>query len=64
MPHVESPSGVLTASIGVAALVPKDDGAIDLLLKRADDALYDAKRRGRNQVAVHGDEVLTTERVE
>jgi len=63
LPHVESPFGVLTASIGVAALVPKNDGATDLLLKRADDALYDAKRRGRNQVAVHGDEVLATERV-
>jgi diguanylate cyclase (GGDEF)-like protein len=64
LPHAESPFGVLTASIGVAALVPKGDGALDLLIKRADAALYDAKRRGRNQVAVHGDDVIATVSVE
>jgi len=56
LPHVESPFGVLTASIGVAALVPANGDAPSLLLKRADAALYEAKRRGRNQVAVHGHE--------
>ncbi|WP_338668085.1 diguanylate cyclase [Pseudodesulfovibrio methanolicus] len=40
-----------TISIGVTALAP-DDKSIEGLLKRADDALYQAKRNGRNRVMV------------
>ncbi|OIQ49193.1 putative diguanylate cyclase AdrA [Pseudodesulfovibrio hydrargyri] len=40
-----------TISIGVTALTP-DDESIEGLLKRADDALYQAKRSGRNRVIV------------
>ncbi|MGE4423642.1 MAG: diguanylate cyclase [Pseudodesulfovibrio sp.] len=40
-----------TISIGVTALSP-DDNSIEGLLKRADDALYQAKRSGRNRVMV------------
>ncbi|MEZ7196662.1 diguanylate cyclase [Pseudodesulfovibrio karagichevae] len=40
-----------TISIGVTALNPDDD-SIEGLLKRADDALYQAKRSGRNRVIV------------
>ena len=39
----------ITASIGVAALEFQDDTA-DVILKRADNALYSAKRDGRNRV--------------
>lgn len=39
----------VTISIGVAAAAD-GDGAVDSLLKRADDALYKAKHRGRNRV--------------
>src|SRR6476659_5501723 len=39
----------VTASVGVAAL-EFDDGAPELMLKRADQALYCAKRDGRNRV--------------
>jgi diguanylate cyclase (GGDEF)-like protein len=53
--HAGSPFGVLTASVGVAALVPGDHRAPAILLAQADAALYAAKARGRNQVAVHGD---------
>lgn len=42
--------GGFTVSIGLA-LYPSDGEAADLLLKRADQALYRAKRAGRNQVA-------------
>jgi diguanylate cyclase (GGDEF)-like protein/PAS domain S-box-containing protein len=40
-----------TISIGVTALAP-DDESIEGLLKRADDALYQAKRSGRNRVVI------------
>ncbi|MGE0312821.1 MAG: GGDEF domain-containing protein [Lautropia sp.] len=40
---------VVTASIGVAAL--RDDGSIDLLISRADRAMYHAKRNGKNAAA-------------
>lgn len=42
----------LTASFGVAGLYPADAGDPDLLLRRSDRALYQAKRAGRNQVIV------------
>jgi two-component system cell cycle response regulator len=40
----------VTVSIGIASLVSRDDTP-EALVKRADDALYRAKRAGRNQVA-------------
>ncbi|MBI5120466.1 MAG: diguanylate cyclase [Rhodospirillales bacterium] len=43
-----------TASIGVAQITPADH-VIDTILTRADDALYEAKRNGRNKVAVKAD---------
>ena len=42
--------GHLTASFGVASLQPEDDPVT--LVKRADEALYSSKRRGRNRVEV------------
>jgi diguanylate cyclase len=46
------PIGKMTASFGVASLSEADSP--DLLVQRADGKLYDAKRSGRNCVAVHG----------
>ncbi len=40
--------GTVTASFGVAVYEPRDDS--NLLLKKADDALYKAKENGRNRV--------------
>ncbi len=39
----------VTVSLGVAELLPEDESA-EALLKRADLAVYAAKRRGRNRV--------------
>lgn len=39
----------VTASLGVAELMESDD-KIDDIIRRADDALYEAKRNGRNRV--------------
>lgn len=39
----------VTVSIGVAVLSEKD-GALEALLKRADEGMYEAKRQGRNRV--------------
>jgi diguanylate cyclase (GGDEF)-like protein len=42
--------GMVTVSIGVATMVPQKETAVDLLVKRADEALYTAKKSGRNRV--------------
>jgi diguanylate cyclase (GGDEF)-like protein len=50
LPHPFSPCGVQTVSLGVAARVPESGEASIELMKLADQALYAAKRAGRNQV--------------
>ncbi|AOK20880.1 diguanylate cyclase [Burkholderia cepacia] len=50
--HDASEFGRLTASIGVTTCFPEWDGSVHAALKLADDALYRAKERGRNQVFV------------
>ncbi len=49
----ESPAGPIsiTVSIGVASFRPGD--GLAALMERADAAMYDAKRAGRNRVAAH-----------
>lgn len=39
----------VTTSIGISVYVPGEDADYDDLMKRADAAMYDAKRAGRNQ---------------
>ncbi|KQV85908.1 hypothetical protein ASD15_30260 [Massilia sp. Root351] len=48
-PALES-GPVVTLSLGVAACSPAEGGSIDLLVQQADEALYRAKREGRNRV--------------
>lgn len=50
LPHNQSPQGIVTLSLGVAALTPLVSFSPDHLIAIADRALYLAKARGRNQV--------------
>jgi diguanylate cyclase (GGDEF)-like protein len=52
IPHQASPLGRVTVSIGVAAMIPTAEQMPELLIERADQALYQAKKQGRNQVVV------------
>ena len=56
---LEHPSSVtsdyVTLSVGVASLVPRPHMDPRVLAYLADQALYDAKRSGRNQVAIASD---------
>ncbi len=42
----------VTASVGISSISEDSEGKIDLWIKRADQALYEAKQAGRNQVRV------------
>ena len=44
-----------TVSLGVARMTPRHSGERAALIASADTALYLAKKKGRNQVCVHGD---------
>lgn len=50
LPHEGSPLGYVSLSIGIAAHIPAEEPSLqEELLIRADQALYQAKRRGRNK---------------
>jgi len=54
IPHEgNEPQGIVTLSVGVAAISTGDSADADELLKQADAALYRAKEAGRNHVASH-----------
>ncbi|MGH8443230.1 MAG: diguanylate cyclase [Nevskiaceae bacterium] len=48
--HRDAPSGRVTASAGAVALVPVEGESLTDLVQRADEALYEAKEKGRNRV--------------
>lgn len=48
----EYPDFRLTVSIGVSSMFPSDLPGIDLLIRSADSAMYQAKQAGRDQIAV------------
>jgi len=49
---VSSPRVIVTISIGVAAILPSSEFEPARLIQAADDALYHAKRQGKNQVCL------------
>ena len=48
--HSTSPNGVLTLSAGLVGLEARHGGLASAVLKEADEALYRAKRLGRNRI--------------
>ncbi|MEV6344833.1 diguanylate cyclase [Actinoplanes sp. NPDC051851] len=56
-PHEASAIGIVTISIGVASAVPFPGAVPDQLIKLADEALYEAKRMGRNRAMGHESDV-------
>jgi diguanylate cyclase (GGDEF)-like protein len=57
LPHERSALGRVTASIGVAVVVPDEQHSPEALVRLADQALYRAKEQGRNQAVLAGREV-------
>ena len=50
VPHAGSPAGWVTVSIGVATAYPQLGQHAPLLVREADEGLYEAKHNGRNRV--------------
>lgn len=50
LPHPSTPQGVVTISVGVAAMAPRAGLSAELLIAAADAALYRAKQTGKNRV--------------
>src|SRR5690606_22953017 len=59
IPHVENrPHGVVTISIGLVGIGRGEQLPWEVVLHRADTALYRAKAEGRNRVALGGDDAI------
>ncbi|MFC1533450.1 diguanylate cyclase domain-containing protein [Thermodesulfobacteriota bacterium] len=52
--HDYSPTAqYVTLSLGVASVIPNQELTSKFLIKAADDALYEAKKQGRNRVIIN-----------
>ncbi len=54
LPHTLSEFGKVTLSVGIAADVPTKNETAESLVRRADEALYNAKKQGRNRAVPFG----------
>lgn len=52
IPHASSPLGCVTVSIGIATVIPQATQQANSLIQLADDALYQAKKQGRNRAVL------------
>ena len=52
--HRGSPLGKIAISIGISSIIAPEPNDSDLLLSKADKALYKAKSKGRNRVEISG----------
>ncbi|MDR7308646.1 diguanylate cyclase [Rhodoferax saidenbachensis] len=50
--HALSPLDYVTVSVGIAVMEPAHGGSAEQLLKKADEALYQAKAQGRHQAVL------------
>ena len=60
MAHPGSPEGLVSISIGVSSRTPSQDDLPDMLVCRADEAMYEAKQSGRNRVCLKEGSVQRT----
>ncbi len=52
LPHPTGPLGIQTVSLGATSIIPTNGLGSEVLVSRADEALYCAKLSGRDQVSV------------
>ena len=60
--HAGNPVGVVTVSVGCATVTPQLGQGSAALIEQADQALYQAKRSGRNRVCIAEQAAAPTER--
>ncbi len=53
LPHEASDMGIVTVSIGGSACIPDERTSTTTMIQQSDNALYDAKRQGRDRVCLY-----------